>query len=189
MSVRESIVEERANNPCATLKQIADKHGVIKERVRQVLSETNLPTRHWRQSYICNNCAMEFYPRGGRSKRFCSPDCRKEYFTARVACDSCGRVYQTSYPQLIRGIIKEGQRYFYCSRSCKGRATGLNYGFHIHPENCFMYKPNQTSKWAEYIPRIRRLLEQGKELNPIMRELGIPRGSYLLIKKLVENNT
>ena len=46
MSVRDPVIKERAANPYATLKQIADKYGVTKERVRQILASENLPTRH-----------------------------------------------------------------------------------------------------------------------------------------------
>jgi hypothetical protein len=189
MSVQQLVVRERHNNPCATLKQIADKYGVTKERVRQILSAADLPTRHWKQGYICNSCGREFYPAYGHSKLFCGTDCRKEYGLVTVECEACGKLYQMSYFELIRKVVKLGQRHFYCSRRCNGKATGQQWGFNIHPKNRYCVNKRQPSKWAKYIPEIKAMLLKSWYLNNILVELGIPKGSYCLIKKLVAEKT
>jgi protein-arginine kinase activator protein McsA len=143
MTTRELTIIERGLNPYATLRQIADKVGVSKERVRQILSELNLPTRH-KQSckphYICNNCGRVFPRIGGRAHNlFCSWNCYKTYCLlnnyATLECDTCGILFTLRYSQLS-ARVRNGQQHFYCSRSCKGRATGMTYGFAAHPENC-----------------------------------------------------
>jgi hypothetical protein len=44
ITVRELVKRERTTNPYATMSQIAEKVGVTKERVRQILVTANLPT-------------------------------------------------------------------------------------------------------------------------------------------------
>ena len=62
MTVRDLVIQERTAYPCATLQQIADKYGITKERVRQILASANLATRHRKPGYICNNCGGTYYP-------------------------------------------------------------------------------------------------------------------------------
>lgn len=139
---RELVKIERVLSPEATLKQIAAKFGITRERVRQILAKANLPTRHrtpGKSYYACNNCGRVFPPHGSRSPNiFCSWECFKLYHQANkfatLACDECGKLFKLRYTQLS-ARVKHGQKHFFCSRSCNGRSVGKNYGFSAHPEN------------------------------------------------------
>jgi hypothetical protein len=181
MSVRESIIKERVDNPSATLKQIGDKFGVSREWVRQVLVAGKLPTRHWPvQYYICNNCRKCFKGKYNRSKLFCSKKCRIAYYTASVECETCGTLFTRQFCDMVKGL-RTGQHHFCCSPKCRSKMLSLNYGFGALPQNTYRFV-KRPSKWAEFRSLIIEKLEQGYSLTGIMRELGIPRSSYYIIK-------
>ena len=188
--LRKLVVKKRLNNPCSTLQQIAETVGVTKERVRQILVSENLPTRRWKpRSYKCNNCGLIFPAVNGRVCKFCSPECRKEYYQATLPCDECGKLFTLSYG-VIRKRVKFGCQHFYCSQRCRGIVAGKKYGFIAHPENSHpsSYK-SQPCKWLKLAPKINEMLKQGWLLNNILVELGIPKGSLCLIKKMIVENT
>jgi acetone carboxylase gamma subunit len=65
----EIVIRERQLCPCATTVQIAFVADVTPERVRQILSAHDLPTRHWKQrDYVCNNCGMIFSIGNGKPR-------------------------------------------------------------------------------------------------------------------------
>ena len=136
MSAIRSVIRTRIKKPCATQKQIAKKCGVSEIRVRQILVLKNLPTKRWLSKYICNSCQKTFRPKNnGCSKIFCSPDCSKAYNTASVECDGCKKPLKMSYALLTNKLIIRRQEHIYCTRSCRSRFIGQNYGFKAHPEN------------------------------------------------------
>ena len=138
--------------------------------------------------YICNNCGRSFPFLYEGSRLFCSPECDKEYYQVTLQCDACGKLFTMGY-SVLRSRVKRGYQHFYCCRSCKGRNTGQKYGFGVHPENrSGGYYNGQPSKWAKFIPQIKEMLRQREYLSNIMKELGIPKGSYLLIKKIMAEN-
>jgi hypothetical protein len=187
MSIRESVIKERLVNPSATLKQIGDKHGVTKEWVRQILAAENLPTRHWPvRYYICNNCHKCFIKNRNSSILFCSAKCRKKYYYATIRCEICGTRFTKPYHVLIKGL-RNGQEHFFCSSECRGRMVGLNYGFVVNPQNIYKYV-RRPSKWAKFRSVILEKLEKGYHLTGIMRELGIPRTSHYIIKKIINES-
>jgi hypothetical protein len=187
MSIRESVIKDRLANSSATLKQIADKHGVSKEWVRQILVAENLPTRHWPvQYYICNNCYKCFKWKINRSMLFCSGQCRKEYYYATIKCEMCGTFFKRPYHEMIKRL-KNGQQYFCCSAKCRGKMIGSNYGFVVNPQNVYKYVI-RPSKWAKFRSVILEKLEKGYHLTGIMRELGIPRSSYYIIKNIINES-
>jgi hypothetical protein len=188
MSVKELVVRERYNNPCATLLQIGNKYGVSKQWVSKILETADLPTKHWKPSYICNNCSKEFFPAQGRSKSFCSTECRITYATATLVCEECGKLFQRKYSRIKDKLTREKQQHFYCSRVCRGKATGREYGFLAHPENTISNDHSKPSRWAKFLPQIIMKLKAGENISNIMAELGIPRGSYNLIKKLASGH-
>ena len=136
MSVIKSVIRTRIKIPCATQKQIAKKCGVTELRVRQILVLKKLPTKRWQARYICNSCQKTFRPKDkGYSKTFCSPDCRKAYYTSSVKCEGCGKLIKMSHAMLKQKLIILQQEHIYCSKNCRSRFIGQNYGFKAHPEN------------------------------------------------------
>ena len=171
------------------MKQIGDSLGVTREYVRQILSEAGLPTRHWRPSYICNFCFKEFTPDASHSKTFCSPKCSKQYTLITLECESCGDLFAANYSRISYQIRERGQQHFYCSRSCKGKATGLNDGFSVHPENrCGAYNKGEF-KWAYIVPEIAEMHAQGRSLSGILNELHISRNYFCKIRDMIAKNS
>ena len=162
------------------MSQIAAKVGVSPQIVRQILVSENLPTLNVKPSvnlkpliYVCNHCSRKFSTVSGKPRLFCSPECRKNYYQATLRCDECGKLYNLRYSKLRQAVMR-GYQHFYCSRVTKGRATGQKYGF-IAPENiCGPHNKGQPSKWLKFATRIGKMLRQGKSLNSVLVELGIP---------------
>jgi hypothetical protein len=187
--VRELVIQERVKNPCATLKQIGDKFGVSREYIRQILSEAGLPTRHRRPGYMCNYCFNVFTPSGSHSILFCNPECSKQYALVTLECESCNKLFPANYSRISYQIRKKGQQHFYCSRRCKGKATGLNNGFSVHPENsCGAHNKGQF-KWAYIVPAIKEKYDSGQSLSGILNELHISRNYYCKIRDMITKNT
>jgi transcription elongation factor Elf1 len=124
--VRDKIIKVRLENPCLTGVSIARQFSISPERVRQFLTEANLPSAHfynYNRRYICLNCGNEFvsaYP-----KRFCSPECRHRYYWILVECEVCGKLFEIRKSALLRQDQTSGR---FCSRECRGRWLGKNYG-------------------------------------------------------------
>ncbi len=122
MSVSASVIEIRKTNPCATLQTISDKVGVTSERVRQILKKNELPTRRWRQTYLCIVCGKEIvvHYRKSYHSPFCSNECNYEYHHIILMCHKCGKSFSRrvsdflSYPSRSNSI----KVYTFCSREC-----------------------------------------------------------------------
>ncbi|KKN71438.1 hypothetical protein LCGC14_0420170 [marine sediment metagenome] len=143
MLTKERILQLRANNPCMFLREIGDRVGVTRERVRQVLKKERLPTRAlWGLDRICPNCRKEFHATSQRII-FCSRECSSEYTWIPLICDMCGRLFHRRKSVVMANILNPkrgagkgytGDHYF-CSRRCFGKRIGVNHGFAKHPEN------------------------------------------------------
>lgn len=104
----EKIIELRRNNPCMTMQWIADRVGVSRERIRQVLSAAGLRT--WS---TCINIFFYCVHCGKPSKReFCSRQCKKEHNRVSVACFNCGTIINRKIVEITRS-----KRHF-CTRGC-----------------------------------------------------------------------
>ncbi len=162
----QAIIEIRKSNPCATLKQIGDKIGVTRERVRQILNENRLPTIHWKQKYLCIVCGSEIKERNRKWKHsaFCSVECGKKYHHPTLICDQCGKAFTRQLSYILRTKNDAGT---FCSRQCYGKWLGRNYGFSVHPENC-----GAKSKY-DY-SEIDRLYIEGLSCAEISRRLNMP---------------
>jgi hypothetical protein len=78
MSARELAIQIRKESPCFTLTDIAIKCNVSKERVRQILSQEKLPTKHISdKTHSCLFCGKPTY-----NPMCCSRICNKEYINS-----------------------------------------------------------------------------------------------------------
>jgi hypothetical protein len=124
--LRNQVITERKEKPCATLQTIANKFSISRERVRQILKSGNMPTKHSQLKYICNNCGKQFTPlKSNRKKLFCGSDCLRAYNHQRywvvVACSVCGQEKEVRLSDFkTRALNDHGELYF-CSRHCQGR--------------------------------------------------------------------
>ena len=187
MPARESVKRERLAKPCATVRQIATKVGISRQRAYKILASEHLPIQRRKPQYICNNCGKTFATEGGIPRLFCSIDCRTKYHLATVECDSCKKLFKIIYGELV-GRIKKGREHLFCSEACRSRFIGQNFGFKAHPENIPLGRypkgrSNGRNKWAQHIPRIRELILQGYKLSRVVEEVGIPKTTLNWLRK------
>ncbi len=152
------VIGIRESNPCATLQQVGDEVGITKERVRQILVSSSLPTRHYTvpKLFSCLNCGKPTY-----NKKYCRKQCWYEYTHPLLTCDTCGTLFRRGQSQIIsranRPVYKGG---IFCSRKCIGK-----------------YEYNQVSN------QVTKLRQQGFIYNDIAKALNIPLGSLSFIVK------
>lgn len=112
----QDIVSMRIKNPCATLKQIGDKFGITRERVRQILNKNKLDTHHLcYPKHRCNNCGKPT-----NHKLFCSKKCKLEFSKATLICDQCGITFERRVYNMKGNIIRNHSKNTFCSRRCLG---------------------------------------------------------------------
>lgn len=182
--VREDVINIRRSNPCATLQGIADKVGVSRERIRQILESERLQTKHYKQKYDCLNCHNIFTPKSSkRGLRFCSVKCKYEYTHPLIICDNCGILFRKSASYIRReskSIRYKGNNY--CSRKCFGIVLGTTHGFKAHPEHRGVGHGNMQRLYDyEYITRLytRRI-----PITDIAISLDIP---YKKLERVIHN--
>lgn len=120
------VIEARKSNPCATLQMIADKFNCTRERIRQILKENDIKTKHSIQKYICLYCG-KIILRYGKHK-FCNRTCQKNYTKehslVELECEYCGNVFKRGIKQLKRYLIENPDKHIYCGSKCFGLAIG-----------------------------------------------------------------
>ncbi len=139
VGVAKSVIEIRKVNPCALLKDIGDKVGVTRERVRQILKRANLPTRHYIIKRHCAKCGV---PVAGGVK-YCAK-CHHELHHVKLICDTCGIMFERklshilAYPSRMNkrnSTLNMKQVGIFCTKKCFGKWAGNHFGFKTHPEN------------------------------------------------------
>ena len=135
IGARLGICLTRKENPEMTLQEIGNKFDLSRERVRQILKQMDLPTKHKSFGSIITQTIC---PKCGRQKlyraKYCRK-CRKELLYEFVQCETCRipikrRISYTSYMKERRGY-----KHIWCSKKCQGKWLANNYGFIVHPEN------------------------------------------------------
>ncbi len=124
------ILKIRQSNPCATLQTIANQVDRTRERVRQILTRAEKPTRHYVQKnhYYCMSCGIE------TPKSLC-PDCKKAQLYIDVACDYCGTLNKYNATYVIWETKRHPDKRYFCNRKCNGKYVAEHFGFIAHPEN------------------------------------------------------
>lgn len=115
---RQQVVELRQKNPCMTSTWIADKVGLSRERVRQILKSEGLMTK--RPPRLCPQCGKTV-----RSRRqvYCSWKCRRKDTYIKAACDYCGKLKEVRASYIVSQQGIRGYNNFYCGLSCKMAAA------------------------------------------------------------------
>ena len=117
---KESIIEARKDNPCASMQSIADQLGISRQRVFHILKQAKLPTGRYRQKYICNHCGKEFIPTVRFGNLYCSRECGKihryKLHHVTITCSSCGKkkvIILSQYKNMTAN-----KDVVFCSREC-----------------------------------------------------------------------
>lgn len=137
---RDKLAKMRWTNPCATLQEMGDRFGVSKERVRQVLNEMDLPTRHFSEKKMvsCLKCGNPIK----EGKEFCDRECQNDYNTILITCSQCGNLMERKACKtlLTENKIRLGYKgNFFCSKRCQGFWLAENHGYGVEGEvtmNC-----------------------------------------------------
>lgn len=128
MGARSLVISERLASPCATLETIGKKTGVTRQRVDQILKDEGLPTRHQRQTWLCNYCRKVM----SRNRLFCSTECFHEYHYVWLACEECGCLFSRKLSQVRHTLTNPhgsgDKALFFCTKRCKSRHAGKYYG-------------------------------------------------------------
>ncbi len=123
LALQVDVARARETNPCATLQKIGDGLGVSRERVRQILSQTQKPTSAYRQTYLCIQCGKDM---GVEERLFCSRQCQCGYGRTQIACSYCGELKEYSIKHVVWAIEngRHSTDLFFCSKQCHGRWLG-----------------------------------------------------------------
>ncbi len=165
---REQVKEIRIKNPCLTLEQIGERTGVSRERVRQILAEEGLPTKHQgerigskgRKIISCLNCG-----RPTPNNKYCSIPCQWIYTHPLVECHQCHKLFRKAQTDILRKGMEH--KYYFCNRKCLGHWLAENYGWGAFPEHG-KYPENEGRKEPEqkeepaYCPRCGKLLNNAE---------------------------
>jgi len=127
----------RWTNPCATLQDMGDHFGVTKERIRQVLNELDLPTRHYSEKKMvgCMKCGNSFLAKKG--KEFCSIKCRQDYNSVMVSCNQCGKMVKKRVSDIVltENRLKIGYKgNSFCDKKCQGFWLAEKHGYGVGGE-------------------------------------------------------
>ena len=119
------VTELRLRYPCWTVAQIAEKVGLSRQRVDQILRSSKLPIgakRQQRYKYQCQDCGKQL--RAPTKSNRCK-ECSKTQTHLPIVCDWCGKLLE----RMQWHYIKRGYQHAFCNHSCQGRWLATNYGF------------------------------------------------------------
>ena len=102
----------RTKSPCGAADLLA---AIFTRDADDIRSKFGLPLKH-PVCYVCGN----YLAKDGH--------CFAKAHYVSVACSECGSLFKRTEHNLIHHI-GEGQKYFFCSRTCHGRWLGEHYGF------------------------------------------------------------
>jgi hypothetical protein len=132
----------RASNPDMLAIDIAKLLDISRERVRQILVASNLPTdptkyKERTTPYTCIDCGKNVGSRHTRTKR-CKACYLKDHAASVVVnCNWCGKsktIHKSTYETTMSHKYGYKGRFF-CNRHCLGKHLGTNYGFKARPDN------------------------------------------------------
>jgi hypothetical protein len=96
-----------------TLVDIAERVGVTKQRIRQILLDAGLPTKAVRAKHYCSPCKKMV---GGARK--IHPECREKKLFTMAKCGWCGTEWKMLRSTMAARIRKDANKRFYHNRAC-----------------------------------------------------------------------
>ena len=181
-------------NQGLTLQAIADRVGVTRERIRQILEEhygtTEIPGFIVRSQLAeligCSGWLLISLEKRGvlnpihsgsyylydrdESEKAALAVAQMRPKRVKFACDECGRAFERVRSQVIYKT-KKGQKLWFCSRHCLGKYAAPRWGFAAHPENTGGIRGPKKWDWGK-VYKMREETNWGALR--IGRALGIP---------------
>jgi len=161
---RQKVRDLRSNNLCMNMSEIANKVGISRQRVYQILREEGLPTKHYQKmtQYVCPVCGTI------RAHKFCSDECKKKWQQIPVICDRCGKLFFRNRHQFLTNYSHFNNTLF-CSRDCSSKSWAEHYGFKAHPDHIsnkpHIRKHNWDNIWKMHLETGYGSLRLSKRLN------------------------
>jgi len=120
--IREPIIQERKNDPYVTMTLIANKFGVSKQYVEQVLRHEGVRTRRILHTHPCLQCKEEVSLR----KKFCNRKCQLKFYRIILTCDECGKTFERMRCDAILTLRtprtpKAPIKLWFCNHKCQGK--------------------------------------------------------------------
>ena len=134
-NTQKQVIELRNANLFMTMSEIANRVGVSRQRVHQILKKEGIPTGHRirtkqikKISYNCPMCGTV------SSFKFCSDECKKKWQEIPVVCTRCGKLFTRDRHQFFTNYLHHNDGLF-CSKVCAGKWYGEKYGFKNYPNH------------------------------------------------------
>ena len=122
-------------NECQTMKQIAEIACISSQRVAQIINKAGITKFQRKRTMAYHNCPVckeLFYPKNTKQK-YCSMKCSRKAHAAvqvRRKCKICRKVFYVTASDIRPGTTAE-----FCSRKCRGKWLGTNYGLRANLKN------------------------------------------------------
>ena len=176
MDNTEKVITYRQRNPCMSGQAIADRLGITRERVRQILQKVNLPTRAYKVPKLCAYCG-DVIDKPYR-KKYCSTDCHNKDTFVQVSCSYCGNLHTRHKSYVICNTRRSGGDYFFCNNVCQGKYLGTHWGKLPSPYKGIGYKYDWDMIWKLH-------LDTGYWSKKLSRLLGIPETTINMILRTI----
>jgi len=146
---RKQVKALRSGNLSMRMSEIANKVGISRQRVYQILKKEGLPTRRKQGDiparyhiinyrYKCIVCGT------AGTKQFCSDECKRKWTEIPVICSRCGKLFVRKKRQLLSNYQRHNGLLF-CGRKCASKWLVDHYGFNIYPDHRHGRKSFQQS--------------------------------------------
>lgn len=112
--------------PLGTFTALAEKYGVTRERVRQVLKRDGYsvfvqPDKGPRKCAECQSEAIS------QHHKYCI-----EHNTVPLSCAECGEIFRRKRNSAIHQEARRGEAGPFCNKVCQGRWFGKEHGWGVH---------------------------------------------------------
>lgn len=121
------ITDLRKSDPYLTLREIGERVGRTKERVRQILKGVGLPTSRPSMREKCRQCGKIAWPGGHRVDRLCG-SCGYESRSIMVSCHHCNATKRVTQGDIDKHNKPPYNSRFYCNRVCFVSRIGGGFG-------------------------------------------------------------
>jgi predicted transcriptional regulator len=123
-NTRKLVIKLRSADLFMTMSEIAQKVGISRQRVHQILQKEGLSTKHKTKKcrYKCPVCGTI------STWKFCSVECKRKWQLIPIICSRCGNLFTRNKYQFLNNYRHHGNALF-CSKHCAGKWLAEQYQF------------------------------------------------------------
>ena len=127
---KSKVIRLRLKHPCMPSSRIAEKMGVSRERIRQILKDAGVTTHFAKPKYHCVDCGKEL-----RRKAIRCRECFIKHSFILIICDECNAPFYRRKSDILQYPCSNTYGHLFCSRHCRSVWRGKHCGFGAHPEH------------------------------------------------------